>query len=119
MKHKPLIVARASTEVSIRLPAGVPEAVKAIVESALVIHGEDVSAYEALFAELASTVRPSDIVEWIWVKEMAEVVWAGQRNRRVLRELFEWKSTAATVPDDPGRDPLAFLKELGYDKIRE
>src|SRR3984957_4166738 len=43
---------------------------------------EDASPYETLRARVAETVRPANIVEEIWGREVVELVWEPGRRRR-------------------------------------
>ena len=43
---------------------------------------EDASPYETLRARVAETVRPANVVEEIWVREVVELVWETVRLRR-------------------------------------
>ena len=43
------------------------------------IMGEDPAVYDDLFARLAAGVKPGDIIEWLWVKDVVDLVWEAQR----------------------------------------
>jgi hypothetical protein len=36
---------------------------------------EDPDQYDALLSELAREVRPTDVIEWLWVKDIADLTW--------------------------------------------
>ena len=44
---------------------------------------EDPNQYDALLTELAREVRPSDFIEWLWVKDIADLTWDIMRYRRI------------------------------------
>jgi hypothetical protein len=53
-----------------------------------IIFGEDKCAYDALFARVQASVRPKDIFEEIWVKDVVDLVWSAQRLRRLKDNLL-------------------------------
>jgi hypothetical protein len=56
--------------------------------SASLIAGEDPAAYDALLARMTATLRPSDILEEIWVRDLADLVWDAFRLRRLKSQLI-------------------------------
>ena len=53
-----------------------------------IIFGEDKCAYDALFARVQASVRPKDIFEEFWVKDVVDLVWWAQRLRRLKDNLL-------------------------------
>jgi hypothetical protein len=53
-----------------------------------IIYGEAKDAYDALFARVQASVRPKDIVEEIWVRDVVDLVWWAQRLRRLRDNLM-------------------------------
>lgn len=47
-----------------------------------VIDGEDAIEYEETFAGILELVKPADIFEQIWVREVVDLIWEAQRLRR-------------------------------------
>jgi hypothetical protein len=47
------------------------------------LEGEDAGAYEELLARVSSTVRPTDFLEEIWVRDGVDVAWNIFRLRRI------------------------------------
>src|SRR5580704_5021398 len=47
------------------------------------IEGEDAAAYDELLVRISSAVRPGDIFEEIWVRDIVDLVWEGFRLRRL------------------------------------
>jgi hypothetical protein len=64
------------------------------------IEGEDAGAYDELLVRISSAVRPADIFEEIWVRDVVDLVWEALRLRRLkagakalaqnLRPLVGW-----------------------------
>ena len=48
-----------------------------------VLPGEDASAYEALLACVSADVKPADIIEKIWVRDIVDHTWDIFRLRRI------------------------------------
>jgi hypothetical protein len=59
------------------------------------IYGETKDAYDAFFASVQATVRPKDIFEEIWVKDVVDSVWWAQRLRRLRDNLLVAKTQEA------------------------
>jgi hypothetical protein len=55
---------------------------------ASLIEGEDAGAYDELLTRISGTVRPADIFEHIWVRDIVELVWEGFRLRRLKVNLI-------------------------------
>ena len=53
------------------------------------LKGEDAAAYDELLARVSGNVKPSDIFEEIWVREMVDLMWENCRWRRCLANLLE------------------------------
>jgi hypothetical protein len=54
-----------------------------------VIREESAEDYDAMLFRIAENVVPDNLIEWMWVKDTAELVWETQRARRARRELLE------------------------------
>jgi hypothetical protein len=52
-----------------------------------VLKGEDAEAYYALLAEVSSGVKPSDIIEEMWVQDVVYLSW----------EIFRWRRVKASI----------------------
>jgi len=46
------------------------------------IEGEDAGAYDELLVRISTAVRPADIFEEIWVRDIVDLVWEALRLRR-------------------------------------
>jgi hypothetical protein len=87
------------------------------------LNGEDPRAYDKLLAEVSSYVKPADILEEIWVREVVDLVWevfrmrrlkvslmnAMQRHRlrKVLGAVFEGESADRLTEEWLAGDPVA------------
>lgn len=58
---------------------------------------EDSNQYDALLAELAREVRPSDFIEWLWVKDIADLTWDIFRYRRIKASYVDGRFRSALV----------------------
>jgi hypothetical protein len=52
------------------------------------IAGEDAAAYDDLLARLCGTLKPSDALEEIWVRDVVDLVWEVFRLRRLKAHLM-------------------------------
>ncbi len=53
------------------------------------IAGEDPAAYEQLVTKISAFVRPGNIIEEIWVQDVADLSWEVNRLRRLKAELLK------------------------------
>jgi hypothetical protein len=61
----------------------VPAEIRDVLGEPPLLATEDPNQYDALLAELAREVRPSDFTEWLWVKDIADLTWDIIRYRRI------------------------------------
>jgi hypothetical protein len=71
------------TELPATTAASAQLAVAAVLGPPPLAEGEDAAAYDELLARISSTVRPADILEEIWTRDVADLVWEGFRLRRL------------------------------------
>jgi len=64
------------------------EGVEELLSKRPLIPGEDPTLYDALLARVREAVRPFDIIEHIWVKDIVDLVWEMQRWRRLRAATF-------------------------------
>jgi hypothetical protein len=50
--------------------------------TALLLHGEEPEAHDAIWNRITAAVRPADILEEIWVEDVIDLVWEAFRLRR-------------------------------------
>ncbi len=60
----------------------VPEEARALLGPSWIIEGEDRELYEALLARVGAAVEPTDIIDWLLVKDVVALTWEIQRSRR-------------------------------------
>ena len=52
------------------------------------IEGEDGAAYDELLARISTAIKPADILEDIWVRDIVDLVWEILRLRRLKASLM-------------------------------
>ena len=72
-----------------RKPAGDTLCREVIFGPAPVLRGEDTKAYDLLLEQVSTTVKPSDIIEDIWVRDIVDLTWEILRLRRYKQGLIE------------------------------
>jgi hypothetical protein len=53
------------------------------------LDGEDIEAYDDLLARISAGAKPTDIIEDIWVRDFADLVWETHRLRRLKAALIK------------------------------
>jgi hypothetical protein len=75
----------------------IPSAVEEMWGEPPLLPTEDPKAYEKLCVEIAKSVGPSDIIEWLWTKDICDHSWEIRRLRhfkvRAVKDAH-WFSTA-------------------------
>jgi hypothetical protein len=71
-------------------PADLPEPAGRLVllGPAPLFEGEDTAAYDELLARISGAVKPADIFEEIWVRDIVDLVWETLRLRRLKANLM-------------------------------
>ena len=69
----------------------VPAHIAELLGKAPVLKSEDPKQYQALLSEIARTVKPADVMEWLWVKDIADLTWDILRYRRLKTSWIEAK----------------------------
>lgn len=65
-----------------------PPAALALLAPPPLIEGEDAAAYDDLLARISGTLKPKDILEEIWVRDVVDLVWDAFRLRRLKAQLL-------------------------------
>ena len=52
------------------------------------IEGEDAASYDDLLTRISGTLKPADILEEIWVRDVVDLVWDAFRLRRLKAHLL-------------------------------
>jgi hypothetical protein len=60
----------------------VPEQVRALLGPRWLIEGEDPKLYEQLLARVGAAIQPTDIIDWLLLKDIVAITWEIQRSRR-------------------------------------
>ena len=71
-------------------PAALPEPATplALLGPAPLFEGENTAAYDELLARISGAVKPADIFEEIWVRDLVDLVWEALRLRRLKANLM-------------------------------
>jgi len=75
-----------------------PAKIRALLGKPPLLANEDPSDYDALLNELAREVKPKDIIEWLWVKDVADLTWEIMRLRRIEAAYVNGQFTSALAP---------------------
>ena len=73
----------------------VPAEIRALLGESPLLATEDPNRYYALLAKLALEVKPRDFVEWLWVKDIADLTWEIIRLRRIKAAYVNGQFTSA------------------------
>jgi hypothetical protein len=52
------------------------------------LEGEDEAAYDELLVRISGTVKPADILEEIWIRDIVDLIWEAFRLRRLKASLM-------------------------------
>jgi hypothetical protein len=72
-----------------------PAKIRALLGKPPLLANEDLSDYNALLNELAREVKPKDFIEWLWVKDIADLTWEIIRLRRIKAAYVNGQFTSA------------------------
>src|SRR6476661_2357686 len=78
---------------NVTAPASVPES-QASAEPSLglggpvLLEGEHRAEYDRLFARVTAAVRPKDVIEEFWVRDVVDLIWETLRLRRMKSHLL-------------------------------
>ena len=91
------------------------------------IEGEDAAAYDELLARFSATIKPKDVLEEMWIRDVVDLTWETLRMRRLkaalltsgmsqglkrlLAPLFGWPSAESLSKQWAERDRQA-IKEV-------
>ncbi len=82
-KHEAVVTAAISPALA------VPEDVVDFIGKPSLLQTEVAADFDALLLRLAETVKPKDAVEWIWVADVAHLVWEMRRFRGMRDGIVE------------------------------
>jgi hypothetical protein len=73
----------------------IPADLKWLFDQRPVVKTEDQSAYDALVTRMIAETAPEDTMEWIWIKDLADLTWELIRYRRAKTHLMQfWQRSA-------------------------
>ena len=75
----------------------VPAEIRDMLGEPPLLATEDPNQYDALLTELAREVRPSDFIEWLWVKDIADLTWDIIRYRCIKASYIDGRFRSALV----------------------
>ncbi len=67
----------------------IPAEISTLLGEPPLLISEDPSAYDALLATFAATVRPEDCIEWIYVKDCVDLNWEIRRIRQAKAGIID------------------------------
>ena len=105
----------------------VPAEIRDMLGNPPLLATEDPNHYEALLTELAREVRPSDFIEWLWVKDIADLTWDIFRYRRIKASYVDGRFRSALVQQlngalqraHPDKSALSFDLDRILDKANK
>jgi hypothetical protein len=80
------------------------------------MEGENPQSYQELLDQMSNTLKPADIFEEIWTREVAELTWDAFRLRRMKANGLREASMRAL---ESALEPLFGEGEEAYDTMRE
>ena len=77
------------------LVAQLPPAIAPLFSNPPVLRNEDANAYRELLNEVAATMRPKDLIEFLWLRDFTDLTWEILRYRRLQKTILETAEPAA------------------------
>jgi hypothetical protein len=65
----------------------VPAAIADLFAQPPLLAAEDPESFQRLWMAVAAAVQPKDVIEWTWIKDIADLLWEAQRLRRMKSAL--------------------------------
>jgi hypothetical protein len=91
----------------------VPVEIRDVLGEPPLLATEDPNQYDALLTELAREVRPSDFIEWLWVKDIADLTWDIIRYRRIKASYIDGRFRSLHVQQ---KSPLVLQHYLDHQR---
>ncbi len=60
----------------------IPAEIASLFEKPPLLSNEDAEEFERLLTGVAVAVAPRDVIEWLWTKDVVDLLWEAQRLRR-------------------------------------
>jgi len=100
----------------------IPEHIRALLGPSWLIEGEDPKRYEELLGRVGEAVQPTDIIDWLLLKDIVAITWEIQRSRRQRETVFRMGRLRAmeqvleqAMPREEG---LAEPDDMGWQRDR-
>ncbi len=100
----------------------VPAALRSLFDKPPLLDGEDPKAYWAFFSLIVQEKRPSDAIQWLWVRDIVNFTWEHDRLLRLKPALLEAGRKAAVTKllAPVGQAPADDMKcNFAWDKARD
>jgi hypothetical protein len=81
----------------------IPAAIEEMWGKPPVLPTEDPKAYEKLCVEIAKSVGPADIIEWLWIKDICDLSWEIRRLRQFKVRVVQNETWLGTAVRSYGR----------------
>lgn len=102
--------ARSSRKQSLR-QAALPSEIRQLLGAAPVTPLENIADYERLEAELVRAIQPLDAIEWLYLRNIADLVWDARRLREAKKTILALSRRHAEQSILGGETPLAHLSD--------
>ena len=79
----------ANSEATIELLSAVPHHLNFLFEDRPLLNGESADRYDALRESIVRKVKPTDVIEAIWVKDLVDLIWEASRLRRWRGQILD------------------------------
>ncbi|WP_027567899.1 hypothetical protein [Bradyrhizobium sp. URHA0013] len=90
----------------------VPKAIEFLFEDQPLLSSERREDYDALLAGLINAVGPNNEIHWILLKDLRDLIWDIQRERKIRAEIIAGRVVAATR----GSTRSEFLRQRAIEK---
>jgi hypothetical protein len=84
MNKRELVIARGKLPANVSFREMLP-----VLGEPFLLPGEDQAEYEALIASLSHAVEPQDTIEWIWIKDITDIVWEMRRLKLLRHNIID------------------------------
>jgi hypothetical protein len=98
--------------------AAAPVTTFALLGAPPLISSEDRAAYEELLARICATLRPSDSLEEVWIRDLVDLVWDTFRLRRIKATMLSYRAAqevCAILDRHPERPKMPAGWAAGYE----
>jgi hypothetical protein len=79
---------RKNTKLTVATPV-VPQEIQNLFGKRPLVSGEEPELYDALLSRVAVAVSPTDIIEWLYVKDVVDLTWGIHRLRRFAAAIVD------------------------------